>query len=150
MDFIKKHIEWLPVILIAVILGGSLPFKFGGAAQTDHIFDVVGQFLGLDFFRTSGGFIIGVAELVAVILVLIPKFRGLGGALTAGIMTGAIFFHLATPLGVTVQWEEDGVMQEDGTLFYMAIVALLSGLFLFLRNKDAVLGLVGMGGTRDS
>jgi len=143
MDFVKKHIEWLPVILIVIILGGSLPFKFTGAAQTDHIFDVVGQFLGLDFFRTSGGFIIGAAELVAVILVLMPKMRGLGGLLTSGIMTGAIFFHLATPLGVTVQWMEDGQMQEDGTLFYMAIVALLSGLFLFLRNKGQVMSLIG-------
>lgn len=143
MDLVKKHIEWLPVILIVVILGGSLPFKFSGAAQTDHIFDVVGQFLGLGFFRTSGGFIIGAAELVAVILVLLPKMRGLGGLLTSGIMTGAIFFHLASPLGVTVQWMEDGQMQEDGTLFYMAIVALLSGLFLFLRNKDQVMGLIG-------
>ncbi len=145
MDFVKKHIEWLPVILIVVILGGSLPFKFSGAAQTDHIFDVVGQFLGLDFFRTSGGIIIGAAELVAVIMVLMPKMRGLGGLLTSGIMTGAIFFHLASPLGVTVQWMEDGQMQEDGTLFYMAIVALLSGLFLFTRNKEQVMSLIGKG-----
>ena len=145
MDFVKKHIEWLPVILIVIILGGSLPFKFTGAAQTDHIFDVVGQFLGLDFFRTSGGFIIGGAELIAVVLVLLPNMRGLGGLLTGGIMTGAIFFHLATPLGVTVQWMEDGQMQEDGTLFYMAIVALVSGLFLFMRNKDQVFGLIGKG-----
>jgi len=143
MDFVKKHIEWLPVILIVVILGGSLPFKFSGAAQTDHIFDVVGQFLGLDFFRTSGGIIIGAAELVAVVLVLIPKMRGIGGLLTSGIMIGAIFFHLASPLGVTVQWMEDGQMQEDGSLFYMAIVALLSGLFLFMRNKDQVMALIG-------
>jgi len=143
MDFLKKHIEWLPVILIVVILGGSLPFKFSGAAQTDHIFDVVGQFLGLDFFRTSGGFIIGGAELIAVILVLLPKMRGIGGLLTVGIMSGAIFFHLASPLGVTVQWMENGQPQEDGTLFYMAIVALVSGLYLFVRNKDQVMGLIG-------
>ncbi len=146
MDFLKKHIEWIPALIILVIIGGSLPFKFTGAPITDHIFDVVGQFLGLEFFRTSGGYIIGTAELIAVILVLIPKYRGFGGALTLGIMTGAIIFHLFSPLGVTVQWEEGGQMMEDGTLFYTAIVAWLSGAFLFLRNKDQVLGLVGMGG----
>ena len=37
-------------------------------------------------------------------------------------------------------------MMEDGTLFYTAVVVWLSGLFLFLRNKDQVLGLIGMGG----
>ncbi len=145
MDFIKKNIDWIPAIIIAIILGGSLPFKFTGSPITDHIFDVVGLFLGLDFFRTSGGYIIGVAELIAVILVLVPKTRGLGGLMTSGIMTGAIFFHLATPLGVTVRWEENGAQMEDGTLFYTAVVAFISGLFLFFRNKDAVLALVGMG-----
>lgn len=144
MDALKRNIDWLPAIAIAIILGGSLPFKFTGAPITDHIFDVVGQFLGLDFFRTSGGYIIGVAELVAVILVLIPKARGLGGLLTSGIMTGAIIFHLFSPLGVTVQYvDENGVMAEDGTLFYTAVVAFICGIFLAIRNKDQILGLIG-------
>lgn len=145
MDFLKKHIEWIPVILIAIIFGGSFPFKFTDAAITVHIFDVVGTWLGLDFFRTVGAYIIGVAEAVAILLVLFPKTRGLGGLLAVGIMTGAIIFHLFSPLGVTVRWEEAGQMAEDGTLFYTAILVWFSGLFLFLRNKDAVLGLVGMG-----
>lgn len=150
MDFVKKHIEWLPAIVIAVILGGSLPFKFTGAPITDHIFDTVGLFLGLDFFRTAGGYIIGTAEAIAVIMVLIPASRGLGGLLTVGIMTGAIFFHLASPLGVTVEYMENGEMMQDGTLFYTAIVAWLCGAFLFMRNKDAVLGLIGKGGGTDA
>lgn len=149
MDFLKKHIEWIPVIAIVIILGGSLPFKFSGSPITDHIFDTVGLALGLDFFRTSGGYIIGVAELAAVILVLIPKTRGFGGLLTLGIMTGAIFFHLFTDLNVTVRWEENGVMMEDGTLFYTAILAWLSGLFLFMRNKETVLGLIGMNSDKE-
>lgn len=145
MDFIKKHIDWIPVILIVVIIGGSLPFKFTGAPITDHIFDVVGKFLGLDFFRTQGGYIIGIAELIAVIAVLIPKTRAFGGLLTAGIMTGAIFFHLVTPLGVTVEYMENGTMQHDGTLFYTAIVAFLCGLYLAFKGKDQILGAIGMG-----
>ncbi|MFK8028645.1 MAG: hypothetical protein AB8G18_00245 [Gammaproteobacteria bacterium] len=148
MDFIKKHADWIPAIIIAIILGGSLPFKFTGSPITDHIFDVVGQFLGLDFFRTSGGYIIGVAELIAVILVLIPRTRGFGGLLTCGIMTGAIFFHLATPLGVTVKYDDAGVPMEDGTLFYTAILAFVCGLILLIRNKNSVLSLVGLGGVK--
>ena len=145
MDFLKKNIEWIPVILIAIIFGGSFPFKFTDAPITVHIFDVVGTWLGLDFFRTVGAYIIGAAEAVAILLVLFPKTRGLGGLLAVGIMTGAIIFHLFSPLGVTVRWEEGGQMMEDGTLFYTAVLVWFSGLFLFLRNKDAVLGLVGMG-----
>ncbi|NVJ99863.1 MAG: DoxX family protein [Alphaproteobacteria bacterium] len=145
MDFIKKHIEWLPALAIVIILGGSLPFKFGGSAETAHIFDVVGQFLGLEFFRTTGGYIIGAAELVACILLLIPAMRALGALLTVGIMAGAITFHLFSPLGVTVQWMENGEMQEDGTLFYMAIIAFLCGVWLVLRKKDDLLQMIGKG-----
>lgn len=143
MDFLKKHIEWLPIILIAVILGGSFPFKFMDAPITVHIFNVVGEFLGLDFFKSVGAYIIGAAEALAILLVLLPKTRGLGGLLAVGIMSGAIVFHLFSPLGVTVQWEEGGQMMEDGTLFYTAVVTWISGLFLFLRNKDQVMSLIG-------
>lgn len=145
MDFVKKHIDWLPVILIVIILGGSFPFKFTGAPITDHIFDVVGQFLGLDFFRSFGGYIIGVAELIAVVLVIIPATRALGGLMASGVMTGAIIFHLFSPLGVTVRWVENGVQMEDGTLFYTAVVVFVCGLYLAIKGKDQILGLIGMG-----
>lgn len=145
MDFLKKHIEWIPIILIVIILGGSFPFKFMDAPITVHIFNVVGEFLGLDFFKSVGAYIIGAAEAIAILLVLIPKTRGLGGLLAVGVMSGAIVFHLFSPLGVTVQWQEGGQMMEDGTLFYTAVITWISGLFLFLRNKDQVLGLIGKG-----
>ena len=138
MDFLKKHVEWVPVLLIAVILGSSLPFKFSGHPMPTHIFDVVGTFLGLEFFRAYGAIIIGVVELVATILVLIPASRAYGGLLTAGTMAGAIFFHLFTPLGVTVSYTLDGVTTEDGSLFYTAILALICGLFLAYKHKKTL------------
>lgn len=145
MDFLKKHYQWIFAILIVVILGGSLPYKFTGAPVTDHIFNVVGEFLGLEFFKTSGGIIIGVAELIACILVLVPKFRGLGGLLTLSIMTGAIFFHLASPLGVEVHYiDENGNAAVEAQLFYMAIVAWVSGAILAFKNKDD-LPIIGKG-----
>jgi uncharacterized membrane protein YphA (DoxX/SURF4 family) len=142
MDFIKRHIDWLPAISIAVILGASLPFKFTGHPQPTHIFDVVGQFLGLEFFRVYGAIIIGAIELVAVIAVLVPATRPFGGLLTSGTMAGAIFFHLASPLGVTVQWEENGLMQQDGSLFYTAILAFLLGLYLAYSGRGKILDLI--------
>lgn len=138
MDLLKKYNEWIVAIIIVLILGGSLPFKFTGDPMPTHIFNIVGEFLGLEFFKTSGAIIIGVVELVCCILVLIPKGRAIGGLLTAGTMAGAIFFHLFTPLGVTVVYMRDGVEMSDGTLFYTAIVAFLGGLYLAYRNKDTL------------
>jgi len=56
---------------------------------------------------------------VAVALLLLPRTAGVGGAMTVGIMAGAVLSHL-TILGVEV--EEDG-----GTLFTLALVTLAAG-----------------------
>jgi hypothetical protein len=138
MDFVKKHIEWLPVIFMIAILSGSVPFKFGilSNAQPTHIFNTVGEWLGLDIFKTYGAMVIGAVELIASILLLFPKTRVYGAILALGTMAGAIFFHLFTPLGVTVQWMENGVPQEDGTLFYTAVLVFICAIWLILRRRN--------------
>lgn len=143
MEMVKKHIEWLPAILIIVVLAGSLPYKFTDAPITVHIFDVVGQFLGLDFFRTSGAYIIGTVEGLISVLMLIPAIRVYGAVLAVGTMTGAITFHLFSPLGITVQWMENGEMQTDGTLFYTAVLVFFAALWIVLRRRDELFALIG-------
>jgi len=138
MDFLKRYHEWIPALVIVIILAGSLPYKFSGPPITVHIFNVVGEFLGLDFFKTSGAYIIGFAELVASILVLIPSARGYGGVLAMGIMAGAISFHLFSPLGVTVVYMENGVQMTDGTLFYTAVLTFFCGTYLAYRHKESL------------
>lgn len=138
MDFLKKHGDWIPALLIVVILAGSLPFKFTGHPMPTHIFNVVGEFLGLAFFKSYGAYIIGAAELIASILVLIPATRAYGGLLAAGTMAGAIFFHLFSPIGVTVRYMQDGVEMTDGSLFYTAIIAFVCGLYLAYKYRESL------------
>ena len=139
MDFLKKHHEWIPALVIAIILGMTLPFKFGGAAITDHIFSVVGAYLGLEFFQSSGSQLIGALELITVVMVLMPASRALGAVLAAGLMGSAIFFHLFSPLGTTIEYiDENGAAQADGDMFYMAILVFVSALYLAFKNKDAL------------
>jgi uncharacterized membrane protein YphA (DoxX/SURF4 family) len=59
----------------------------------------------------------GVAELVAAILVLTPRFAWDGSLLALAVMTGAIMSHL-TVLGIIVK--EDG-----GLLFALAIIVFV-------------------------
>ncbi|WP_286829760.1 MULTISPECIES: hypothetical protein [Kordiimonas] len=143
MDFIKKHIEWILAIAIIGILAPSLLFKFGGAAEPAHIFNVVGEWIGLDFFKSTGQYIIGGVEALICVLMLKPSVRVFGAVLSAGTMAGAIIFHLFSPLGVTVKWMENGEMQEDGSLFYMACVAFICSLIIMWRRKDQLLALLG-------
>jgi uncharacterized membrane protein YphA (DoxX/SURF4 family) len=136
MTFLRKHIEWLPVIFMVFILAGSLPFKFSGHPQPTHIFNTVGEWLGLELFKEYGAVFIGAVELIASILLLIPKTRVYGAVVALGTMAGAIFFHLFTPLGVTVQWMENGIPQEDGTLFYTAVLVFVCAVWLILRRRN--------------
>ena len=104
---LQRYGEWLPALVIAVILAASLPFKFTGHPQPTHIFDVVGSWLGIAILRDNGALIIGGVELVAAILVLIPSLRVYGAGITFGVLTGAIIFHVFSPLGTTVTFYTD-------------------------------------------
>jgi hypothetical protein len=72
----------------------------------------------------------GVFELIASILLFIPKKTWLGALLTIGLMGGAIMSHL-TILGI--EHNEDG-----GTLFISAIVTFISGVILLIFNRKNI------------
>lgn len=146
MDALRKHIDWLPAIIIAGILLMTIPSKFGGAVMTDAIFRQVGQALGLGFFESIGAYLVGAAELVAGILVLIPATRHYGAVIALGVMAGAIFFHLFTRLGMVVAYctsgapldqcgQNGGEVMQNGSLFYMAILVFVSALYLTLKHR---------------
>ncbi|WP_421850239.1 hypothetical protein [Marinomonas sp.] len=132
----QSLIKYVPTVFIAFVFVQSLFFKFTGSYETDYIFGVLGAWSGLGFFGNYGGYIIGVAELIASIL-LFTRFHGLGALMAMGIMTGAIFFHLFTPLGVVMpEFSEAGevIGNDGGLLFTMACFVWLSGAFLAIRD----------------
>jgi hypothetical protein len=63
-----------------------------------------------------------------------PRLHRIGGLMASVVMTGAVFFHLFTPLGVKVlhQGKSDG-----GSLFYAAVSILILDLVLFFLNRRA-------------
>ncbi|WP_296343775.1 DoxX family protein [Winogradskyella sp.] len=72
---------------------------------------------------------IGVLELIANILILVPKTTWLGATLVLGIIGGAIMMHL-TDLGIDINGD-------GGLLFYTAIVTfILSLVTLWLSRRD--------------
>lgn len=118
----KSILEWILSILIAVILLQTLYFKFTGHPESVYIFTQV----GMEPWGRIGS---GVVELIASILILLPRFRVYGALLTCAVMSGAIFFHL-TRLGIEI-------MEDGGQLFLYALVAFLCGLVVVvLRRKE--------------
>lgn len=131
-------------IFIAAVFLDSLRFKFTDAPKTQVIFgdlDAWAAGLGAGGLFAHGGlfsqYVIGGAELVASIILigtmLVRPYRYLqpaGALLGVAIMTGAISFHLFTPLGTNVA--DDG-----GSLFYTACAVWVScWALLFMRRRE--------------
>lgn len=109
-------------ILIAIILVQTLWFKFTAHPDSVYIFTQVGM-------EPYGRIGIGVMELLASILILIPRTIWLGSVVVLVIIGGAIMMHL-TQLGVEINGD-------SGNLFYMAIITfVLSFIILFYHRKD--------------
>lgn len=134
----QKFIPWVLVGYIAFVFIQSLFFKFTGSEETVIIFNTIGEWMASIGFPESlasgfslyGGTTIGIVELIASILLFIPKTRLIGAIVAFGVISGAIFFHLFTPLGVVRVIDAAG-NTDGGVLFMMACGVWLSCLGLF-------------------
>lgn len=118
-------ISWVCRVAVAIILFQTLFFKFTGAEESKYIFSTL---LGPDL-EAVGRIGSGLVELVAVILLVVPKTAWLGAALSLATISGAIMSHL-TMLGIVVK--DDG-----GLLFALAVtVFCLSGIVLLIHRRE--------------
>jgi len=145
--------------ITAAVFLDSLRFKFTNHPNTQEIFGRLNEWAGTlgaeGLFAQTGLFsqyVIGTAELVAVTLLiagLFSRFRPLGvigSALGLAVMTGAISFHLFTPLGIDPN-------NDGGGLFAMAVLVWFANLsLLVIRRKTAftLLGDLGRAITRSA
>ena len=145
-----RGLPWLFSIFIAFIFVQSLFFKFSNAPETQHIFGTLDQWAS-DSFGISGLFlppglfnqyVVGTGELIASALLLLGLFtqfkwlNPLGALVALGVISGAIFFHLFTPLGVDVQGD-------GGALFGTAVAIWVSAAILVYRGRGFLCGLMG-------
>lgn len=102
----KTIFIWVLRIIAVVILLQTLYFKFTAHPQSVKLFTI----LGMEPWGRIGT---GVCELVAAVLILIPRTTLLGAIMGLGLMAGAIFFHL-TKLGI--------IFDGDAGLFIYAVI----------------------------
>lgn len=129
--------------IASLVFLDSLRFKFTNAPETQTIFgklnDWAASFGADGLFAQTGLFsqyVIGTAELFAATLLLIgihPALRRLqavGALIAFAVMSGAVNFHLWTPLGIDPN-------NDGGGLFFMAVVVWITSAGLIaLRRKE--------------
>jgi hypothetical protein len=137
----KKFLGLIPHALALFIAGvflDSLRYKFIDHPNTQVIFGKLNDWAGtIGFagtFSPTGIFsqyVIGSAELLASALLVfgifpaLRKLQGFGALLALAIMTGAVSFHLFTPLGTDPN-------NDGGGLFVAACLVWLASLVLVI------------------
>jgi uncharacterized membrane protein YphA (DoxX/SURF4 family) len=118
----KNILAWTLRLVAAIIMLQTLFFKFTAAEESVYIFST----LGMEPWGRIGT---GIMELIASILILIPRTTAAGALLAVGIMGGAILSHIFF-LGISV-------MGDHGQLFFYALLVFFSALgLLYLQRRD--------------
>ena len=120
-------LSWGLQVLCAAILFQTLFFKFTAAEESVYIF----RTLGMEPWGRIGS---GVAELVACVLLLVPRTVPVGALLSLGVIGGALVSHL-TRLGIVVK--DDG-----GLLFALALIVFASCLTVLIIRRRQLMALV--------
>jgi len=148
MDTIKKYAPWALSIFPAIIFLDSLRFKFTNHPNTQEIFGRLdgwaASFGAEGLFAQTGLFsqyVIGTAELFASALIILGlfgfrRFGVLGPAIGLAVMTGAISFHLFTPLGIDPN-------NDGGGLFMAACGVWVCCVALLVIRRDEAFALLG-------
>lgn len=135
---IKRFAPTGIAVFTAIIFLDSLRYKFTDHPNTQVIFGRLDQWaasLGLaGLFSHTGLFsqyVIGAAELAASTLLLvgvIPAFvrlQAIGAVVAVAVMSGAISFHLFTPLGIDPNNDGGGLFRAAVTVWILSIVMLV-------------------------
>lgn len=123
----KKIISWIFSVLAALILLQTLFFKFSVSPESVAIFSQLGV-------EPWGRVLTGVLELIASILLLVPKTRPFGAITAVGLMAGALGAHIFV---IGIESQGDG-----GYLFFLAITVLIASLIVLIIHRVQILELV--------
>lgn len=148
LDRIKRYAPAAISVFAAAVFLDSLRYKFTDHPNTQEIFgrlDGWAGTLGLPgLFAHTGLFsqyVIGSAELLASTLLLVgllPRFvrlNALGAAIGLAVMTGAVSFHLFTPLGIDPN-------NDGGGLFAAAVTIWITSIVLLVIRRKEILALL--------
>lgn len=128
MHLFLAWLRWALAAIIAGIFVWYLQFKFTGHPGSVSLFTTLTDWLGAHGYEKAMRIGTGSMELLASVLVFVPATRGLGALLGLGIMSGAIFFHLVSPLGIDPYGD-------GGRLFKEACLVWVSSLTLAVLER---------------
>ena len=117
---------WAAAIWIAYELLWYEQFKLtGNQGSIDGVFQPLANWFGIPTHEKPLRLGTGIIELVAAILVLIPRTRIIGAGIALGTMSGAIFFHTIGPIGIDPYGDGGKLFKEACFTWAMAALILV-------------------------
>ena len=136
-DRILKLLAWPAAIWIAYEFLWYEQYKLtGNVGSIDGVFQPLANWFGIPAHEKPIRLGVAILEIIASVLVLIPRTRVLGAFLALGTMSGAIFFHL-TRLGVALT-----PVGDNGELFALAVLVTLFAAAILLMHRQELPALV--------
>ncbi|PZW49088.1 hypothetical protein C8P66_103114 [Humitalea rosea] len=126
-----RRLSWIPAIWIAWEYGYYLQFKLPGAEGSVFLFTILSDWLGTPGGEKPFRLFVASMEIIASILVLIPQTRVPGALFSLGIISGAIFFHVVSPLGIDPY-------NDGATLFIEACVTWVASLSILVLLRGQI------------
>jgi uncharacterized membrane protein YphA (DoxX/SURF4 family) len=136
-DRLLRLAVWAAAIWIAYEFLWYEQYKLtGNQGSIDGVFQPLADWFGIPAHEKPIRLGVAILEIIASVLVLIPRTRIFGAGLALGLMSGAIFFHTIGPIGIDPYGDGGGLFKEACFTWTMA------ALILVLRRAE-VLALLG-------
>ena len=131
---LRPAIAWIATLWVIYIFIWYLQYKVLGHPGSVDLFTTLTDWLGFHGHEKAMRIGTGSCELLCSIILLIPGFQGLGGLGAITLMTGAIFFHLVSPLGIDPYGD-------GGILFKQAVSVWCCGVIIAVLRRDQLTAL---------
>jgi uncharacterized membrane protein YphA (DoxX/SURF4 family) len=131
-DRALRLLAWAAALWIAYEFLWYEQYKLtGNEGSIDGVFQPLANWFGIPAHEKPIRLGVASMEIIASVLVLIPRTRIPGAALALGIMSGAIFFHTIGPIGIDPYGDGGKLFKE--ACFTWAMAALI----LWIHRAEA-------------
>jgi len=131
MHRVHRLLTWPAALFVAGILLWYEQYKLTGNPGSVMLFTVLSDWLFIHGYEKPFRLAVAGAEIAAALLIVIPYTRMYGAALALCLMSGALFFHLVSPLGIDPY-------HDGGALFIEACEVWLCAAFILLFYRGEI------------
>jgi uncharacterized membrane protein YphA (DoxX/SURF4 family) len=117
-------VRWIGACYIAFIFLWYEQYKLLGNEGSVQLFTILTDWFGVHGYESAMRIGVGLCEIIASTFILIPALQGLGAVGALLLMTGAIFFHLGTPLGVD-PYNDGGVLFKEACSVWISAMVII-------------------------